>query len=221
VLRPLVDWVSKNWQRPDSSIWEVRGEVRHYVYSKLMSWVALDRGIRMAEELRLDGELERWRTERDVLRAEILEKGWSKEKQSFIQAYESPTTLDASTLAIGFVDFLRWDDPRMQSTVKAIAAELTSPDGNLVYRYRGPDGLEGEEGAFSICTFWLAEALLRSGDRPSAERIFRGMLEHANHLGLYSEELDPATGEFLGNFPQGFTHIALINCAVAFLRKDP
>jgi GH15 family glucan-1,4-alpha-glucosidase len=219
VLRPLVDWVSRNWHRPDSSIWEVRGEVRHYTYSKLMSWVALDRGIRMAEELRLDGDLERWRQERDKLRAEILEKGWSAEKQSFIQAYDSPLTLDASTLAIGFVDFLHWDDPRMRSTVQAIATELTSPEGDLVYRYRSPDGLEGEEGAFSICTFWLAEALLRSGDRPAAERIFRGMLDRANHLGLYSEELDPATGEFLGNFPQGFTHIALINCAVAFARK--
>jgi GH15 family glucan-1,4-alpha-glucosidase len=215
VLRPLVDWVSRNWHRPDSSIWEVRGEVRHYVYSKLMSWVALDRGIRMAEQLRLASDLDRWRGERDRLRAEILDRGWSREKQSFIQAYDSPTTLDASTLAIGFVEFLPWDDPRMLSTVRAIAAELTSPDGNLVYRYRGPDGLEGEEGAFSICTFWLAEALLRSGDRRRAERIFRGMLDHANHLGLYSEELDPATGEFLGNFPQGFTHIALINCAVA------
>jgi GH15 family glucan-1,4-alpha-glucosidase len=180
-----------------------------------MSWVALDRGIRMAEELRLDGDLERWRGERALLRAEILERGWSPEKQSFIQAYESPTTLDASTLAIGFVDFLHWEDPRMRTTVRAIATELTTPDGDLVYRYRNPDGLEGEEGAFSICTFWLAEALLRSGDRHAAERIFRGMLERANHLGLYSEELDPATGEFLGNFPQGFTHIALINCAVA------
>ncbi|MFN8652066.1 MAG: glycoside hydrolase family 15 protein [Gemmatimonadales bacterium] len=219
VLRPLVDWVSRNWHRPDSSIWEVRGEVRHYTYSKLMSWVALDRGIRMAEELRLDGDVEKWRTERDLLRAEILERGWSSRKQAFIQAYESPETLDASTLAVGFVDFLPWSDPRMQSTVKAIAAELTSPDGNMVYRYRSPDGLEGEEGAFSICTFWLAEALLRSGDRDGADRIFRGMLERANHLGLYSEEIDPVTGEFLGNFPQGFTHIALINCAVAFARK--
>ncbi len=219
VLRPLVDWVSRNWHRPDSSIWEVRGEVRHYTYSKLMSWVALDRGIRMAEELRLDGDLPRWRAERDQLRAEILAQGWSSSKQSFIQAYESPETLDAATLAIGFVDFLPWDDPRMQSTVRAIATELTSPGGDLVYRYRSPDGLEGEEGAFSICTFWLAEALLRSGDRAGAERIFRGMLDRANHLGLYSEEIDPATGEFLGNFPQGFTHIALINCAVAFARK--
>jgi GH15 family glucan-1,4-alpha-glucosidase len=185
------------------------------VYSKLMSWVALDRGIRMAEELRLDGDVDRWRAQRDLLRAEILERGWSRQHQAFIQSYESPTTLDAAVLAIGFVDFLPWTDPRKRSTVQAVARELTSADGDLVYRYRGPDGLEGEEGAFSICTFWLAEALLRSGDRPTGERIFRRMLDHANHVGLYSEELDPATGEFLGNFPQGFTHIALINCAVA------
>jgi GH15 family glucan-1,4-alpha-glucosidase len=221
VLRPLVDWVSRNWHRPDSSIWEVRGEMRHYVYSKVMSWVALDRGIRMAEELHLEGDVPHWRQERDRLRAEILQRGWSGEKQSFIQAYESPTTLDASTLAIGFVDFLSWDDPRIRGTVQAVARELTTADGDLVYRYRGPDGLEGEEGAFSICTFWLAEALHRSGDQAGGERIFRRMLEHANHLGLYSEELDPATGEFLGNFPQGFTHIALINCAVAFTQVGP
>lgn len=218
VLRPLVDWVSRNWQRPDSSIWEVRGEVRHYVYSKLMSWVALDRGIRMVEELSLDGDVDRWRAERDTLRAEILTRGWSDKLQSFVQVYDTPTILDAALLAIGFVEFLPWTDPRMISTVRAVATHLTAPDGDLVFRYNGPDGLEGEEGAFSICTFWLAEALYRSGDKAAGERIFRRMLQHANHVGLYSEELDPVTGEFLGNFPQAFTHIALINCAVAFAR---
>jgi GH15 family glucan-1,4-alpha-glucosidase len=214
VLRGLVDWVSGNWHRPDSSIWEVRGEVRHYVFSKVLSWVALDRGLRMAEELTLEGNTAEWKVQRDLLHAEILQRGWSERHQSFTQAYDDDA-LDAAALAIGMVRFLPWNDPRVQSTVRAIARELTSTDGELVYRYRHPDGLEGEEGAFSICTFWLAQALTMIGERERAERVFRRMLRHANHVGLYSEEIDPATGAFLGNFPQAFTHIALINCAAA------
>ena len=217
VLRGLVDWVSKNWQQPDSSIWEVRGEVRHYVFSKVMSWVALDRGIRMAEELGLESNADEWRVERDALHAEIMERGWSERHQSFTQAYDDDA-LDAAALAIPMVRFLPWNHPRVHGTVQAIARELTSADGELVYRYKHSDGLEGEEGAFSICTFWLAQALTMIGERERAERVFRRMLRHANHVGLYSEEIDPLTGEFLGNFPQAFTHIALINCAAALAR---
>jgi len=219
VLRGLVNWVSHNWHIPDSSIWEVRGETRHYVFSKVMSWVALDRGVRMAEELGLESDTAGWRAARDTLHAEIMEKGWSERHQSFVQAY-GDDALDASALAIPMVRFLPWSHPRSQSTVRAIARELTSADGELVYRYRHPDGLEGEEGAFSICTFWLAQALAMIGERDRAERVFRRMLRHANHVGLYSEEIDPLTGQFLGNFPQAFTHIALINCAAAFARAD-
>jgi GH15 family glucan-1,4-alpha-glucosidase len=219
VLRGLVDWVSGNWQLPDSSIWEVRGEVRHYVFSKVMSWVAMDRGIRMAEELGLDGNTAEWQVQRDVLHAEILERGWSDRHQSFTQAYDDDA-LDAAALAIPMVRFLPWNHPRVISTVQAVARELTSADGELVYRYRHPDGLEGEEGAFSICTFWLAQALTMIGERERAERVFRRMLRHANHVGLYSEEIDPQTGAFLGNFPQAFTHIALINCAAALARTQ-
>lgn len=214
-LRPLVDWVSHNWNRPDSSIWEVRGEQRHYVYSKVMSWVALDRGIRMATELGLSGDVSAWIVARDAVHADVLLRGFDPEFQSFTQAYDHPGILDASLLAIGLMGFLPWSDPRVVSTVRAIQRHLTTPDGELVFRYRAPDGLDGEEGAFSICTFWLAESLLRIGDRAAAERIVRRMLRHANHVGLYSEEIDPASGEFLGNFPQGFTHIALIHAAVA------
>ncbi len=214
VLRGLVDWVSKNWQQPDSSIWEVRGEVRHYVFSKVMSWVALDRGIRMAEELGLESNAPEWRIQRDTLHAEIMERGWSERHESFTQAYDDDA-LDAAALAIPMVRFLPWNHPRVHGTVHAIARELTSADGELVYRYKHSDGLEGEEGAFSICTFWLAQALTMIGERERAERVFRRMLRHANHVGLYSEEIDPPTGEFLGNFPQAFTHIALINCAAA------
>jgi GH15 family glucan-1,4-alpha-glucosidase len=217
VLRGLVNWVSGNWRLPDSSIWEVRGEVRQYVFSKVMSWVALDRGIQMAEELRLEGDTAAWRTARDALHAEIMERGWSEARQSFVQSYDD-SVLDAAALAIPMFRFLPWSHPRVHSTVRAVARELTTLDGELVYRYRQPDGIEGQEGAFSICTFWLAQALAMIGDREKADRIFRRMLRHANHVGLYSEEIDPASGEFLGNFPQAFTHIALINCAAAMAR---
>jgi GH15 family glucan-1,4-alpha-glucosidase len=219
VLRGLVDWVSGNWHLPDSSIWEVRGETRHYVFSKVMSWVALDRGVRMAEELGLESNTPAWSAARDALHAEIMEKGWSERHQSFVQTY-GDDALDAAALAIPMVRFLPWSHPRSQSTVRAIARELTSADGELVYRYRHPDGLEGEEGAFSTCTFWLAQALAMIGDRDRAERVFRRMMKHANHVGLYSEEIDPLNGQFLGNFPQAFTHIALINCAAALARTE-
>jgi GH15 family glucan-1,4-alpha-glucosidase len=219
VLRGLVDWVSRNWHLPDSSIWEVRGEVRHYVFSKVMSWVALDRGVRIAEELSLESDTASWRAAREAVHAEIMERGWSEKRQSFIQSYDDDA-LDAAALAIPMVRFLPWDHPRVQATVLAVARELTTQDGELVYRYRHPDGLEGEEGAFSICTFWLAQALAMVGERERAERVFRRMLRHANHVGLYSEEIDPTSGEFLGNFPQAFTHIALINCAAALARLD-
>jgi GH15 family glucan-1,4-alpha-glucosidase len=219
VLRGLVDWVSRNWHLPDSSIWEVRGEARHYVFSKVMSWVALDRGIRMAADLGLEGDGASWVAARDALWSEIMTRGWSEERQSFVQAYDSDA-LDAAALAIPMVRFLPWADRRVVATVRTIAREVTSPDGELVYRYRCPDGLEGEEGAFSICTFWLAQALAMIGDRKRADRVFRRMLRHANHVGLYSEQIDPADGRFLGNFPQGLTHIALINCASAFAQLD-
>jgi GH15 family glucan-1,4-alpha-glucosidase len=184
-----------------------------------MSWVALDRGVRIAEELSLESDTETWRAARDRLHAEIMERGWSDKRQSFMQSYDHDA-LDAAALAIPMVRFLPWNHPRVRGTVEAIARELTTQDGELVYRYRHPDGLEGEEGAFSICTFWLAQALAMIGERERAERVFRRMLRHANHVGLYSEEIDPGNGEFLGNFPQAFTHIALINCAAALARLD-
>ena len=217
VLRPLVDWVAEHWHQPDSGIWEVRGETRHYVFSKVMSWVALDRGATLARELSLPGDTARWRGERDAVHAEIMTRGWSDAAGSFTQSYDDPA-LDAAALVIPMVRFLPWDHPRVVSTVRAIQRGLTSADGELVFRYRSPDGLEGEEGAFSICTFWLAQALAGIGDRAAADRVMRRMLRHANHVGLYSEEIDPVSGEFLGNFPQAFTHIALINSATALAR---
>ncbi|HWZ59415.1 MAG TPA: glycoside hydrolase family 15 protein [Gemmatimonadaceae bacterium] len=211
-LERLVSWVAANWRRPDSGIWEVRAGLQHYVLSKVMCWVALDRGIRMAKEFGLPAPIARWEAERDAVHADVMDKGWSEAKQSFVQYYGTEE-LDASNLAISMVRFLPRTHPRIVGTVHAVLRELTSDDQELVYRYRNEDGVPGGEGVFSICTFWLAEALALAGECERAEKIFRRMLTHANHVGLYSEELNPRTGEFLGNFPQAFTHIALINCA--------
>ncbi|MGI8765356.1 MAG: glycoside hydrolase family 15 protein [Gemmatimonadaceae bacterium] len=213
-LSRLVDWVASNWRRRDSGIWEVRAGAQNYVMSKVMCWVALDRGVRMAQEFELPADLERWSGERDAVWNEVMQRGWSDSKDSFVQYYGSEA-LDAANLVIPMVGFLPPDHPRVKGTIAATLRELTSEDRELVYRYRNDDGLDGGEGVFSICTFWLAQALVLSGEAEQGERIFQRMLKHANHLGLYSEELDPATGSFLGNFPQGFTHIALINCAHA------
>lgn len=213
-LSRLVDWVADHWCEPDSGIWEVRAGAQHYVMSKVMCWVALDRGVRMATEFALPADVARWEQERDRVRAEVMRRGWSERKQSFVQYFGSEA-LDAANLMIPLVGFLPPDDPHVKGTIAATMRELTSDGHELVFRYRNDDGLPGDEGVFSICTFWLAQALVLAGDHEQGERIFLRMLGHANHLGLYSEELDPADGTFLGNFPQGFTHIALINCAQA------
>lgn len=211
-LERLVNWVAGNWRRPDSGIWEVRAGMQQYVLSKVMCWVALDRGVRMAREFSLSASLAVWERERDAVHADVMAKGWSERKQSFVQYYGTDA-LDASNLIIPMVGFLPATHSRVKGTIAATLRELTCDGQEMVYRYRNDDGVPGGEGVFSICTFWLAEALALCGEREHAERIFRRMLTHANHLGLYSEELDPATGDFLGNFPQAFTHISLINCA--------
>ncbi|HSK20239.1 MAG TPA: glycoside hydrolase family 15 protein [Longimicrobiales bacterium] len=210
LLITIVDWVADNWQRPDSSIWEIRAEPRHYVYSKVMCWVALDRAIHMAGELGAPPRLEHWRAQRAAIHEQVLERGWDEERGTFVQSYGS-SALDAANLLIGVYGFLPGDDPRMKGTIAATLRELTR-DG-MLYRYTSEDGLPGQEGVFSICTFWLADALVLSGDVEAGERVFRRMLRFANPLGLYSEQIDPRTGDFLGNFPQAFTHIALINTA--------
>jgi alpha,alpha-trehalase len=210
LLVSIVDWVADNWHQPDSSIWEVRAEPRHYVYSKVMCWVALDRAIRMAGELGVPPTLDHWTAQRDAIREDVLRNGWNEEKQAFTQSYGSDC-LDAANLLIPVYGFLPGDDPRIKATIQATLRELTR-DG-MLYRYTGGDGLPGQEGVFSICTFWLADALILSGDVESGERVFRRMLRFASSLGLYSEQIDPRTGDFLGNFPQAFTHIALINTA--------
>jgi GH15 family glucan-1,4-alpha-glucosidase len=210
LLISLVDWVADNWHRPDSSIWEVRAELRHYVYSKVMCWVALDRAIRMARELGAPATLDHWIEQRDAIHREVLERGWDERRQTFTQSYGS-AALDAANLLIPVYGFLPGDDPRMKGTIQQTIREL-SRDGMLV-RYTSNDGLPGQEGVFAICTFWLADALILAGDVEAGERVFRRMLRFASPHGLFSEQIDPRTGDLLGNFPQAFTHIALINTA--------
>lgn len=211
-VRRMLNWVVDNWQQPDEGIWEVRGGRQHFVYSKLMCWIALDRGLRLADKRSFPADRGRWMTARDTMYEEIMQKGWSPTRRAFVQSYGSDT-LDASNLFMPLSFFIAPNDPRMLSTLDATMQELVSD--NLVYRYNldhTDDGLLGEEGTFSICTFWLVEALTRAGRLTEARLMFEKMLGYANHLGLYAEEIG-ASGEALGNFPQAFTHLALISAA--------
>ena len=221
-LRALTDWVCDNWRRRDEGVWEVRGGQQEFVYSKLMCWVALDRAIRLADKRSFPAPRDRWLSVRDEIYEDIIAKGWSEERQAFVQHYGS-TSLDAANLMMGLTFFMSPADPRM---LKTLDATLLPPEkggltaNSLVYRYNveeTEDGLDGEEGTFNICTFWLVEALTRAGrhDRARLEEgrlIFERMLGFANHVGLYAEETGPH-GEGLGNFPQAFTHLALISAA--------
>ena len=221
-LRRLINWVCDHWQRADEGIWEVRGGQQHFVYSKLMCWVAVDRGLRLADKRSFPADRDRWIKVRDTIYEEIMAKGWNPGLQSFVQYYGAET-LDAANLMMPLVFFLSPSDPRM---LKTLDATNKSPErgglvsNSLVYRYNvehTADGLAGEEGTFNICTFWLVEALTRAG-RDNRARLnearlmFEQMLGYANHLGLYAEETG-SHGEALGNFPQAFTHLALISSA--------
>jgi GH15 family glucan-1,4-alpha-glucosidase len=221
-LRHILDWVCDNWQRDDEGIWEVRGGRQPFVYSKLMCWVALDRGLRLAEKRSFPAPRERWYATRDAIYEAIMQHGYSARRGAFVQRFDSDE-LDASNLIMPLVFFVSPTDPRMLKTLEAIKAPARAgglvSDG-LVYRYdteRTPDGLVGAEGTFNMCTFWLVEAMTRAGqvDRArldEARLLFERMLGYANHLGLYAEQTGP-TGEALGNFPQAFTHLALISAA--------
>ena len=221
-LTNLIEWVCENWQKTDEGIWEVRGHQQHFIYSKMMCWVALDRAIRLADKRSFPSDKVRWQKIRDQIYEEIMNKGWNDELQSFVQAYESEV-LDASNLIMPLVFFLSPTDPRM---LKTLEATMKNPDkgglvtNSLVYRYNvghNVDGLDAVEGTFNICTFWLVEALTRSGfEDPGrledARLIFEQMLGYSNHLGLFSEEIG-LSGEALGNTPQAFTHLSLISAA--------
>jgi len=209
----VVEWVCQNWERPDEGIWETRGGRQRFTYSRLMCWVAIDRAVRIARDRGLPGDIVAWMHTRDQIYLWIMEHGWNEERQAFVQ-HEGSDVLDASLLMMPLVKFVAPKDPRWLSTLDAIGEELVSD--SLVYRYNveaSPDGLRGDEGTFSICSFWYVEALARAGRLEDARLAFEKMLTYANHLGLFSEEIGP-TGELLGNFPQAFTHLALISAAV-------
>ena len=205
----LINYVCKNYHRPDAGIWEVRGGRRQFLYSRLMCWVAVDRGIRLAGKRSFPTPPAHWFKTRDAIYGQIFTKFWDPKKKAFIQAI-GKRDLDASSLLMPLVRFVSPTDRRWLSSLKAIGEELV--EDSLVYRYKGSDGLDGGEGTFTMCSFWYVECLARSGDVRKARYIFEKMLGYANHLGLYAEELGPS-GEHLGNFPQAFTHLGLISAA--------
>ena len=213
-LRRILGWLSENWQEPDEGIWEVRGGRRQFVSSKVMSWAALERAGRISRQRGLPAGDGRWILERDKIYEEIMEKGWNPEKKSFVQHYGSDA-LDASLLLMPLMKFVGPTDPRWLATLDRIEEELAYD--TLVDRYKleeaAPDGLRGEEGSFSLCSFWLVECLTQAGRLDEARLALEKMFSYANHLGLYAEEIGPS-GEALGNFPQALTHLALISAAV-------
>jgi len=215
-LIALADAAASQWQQPDHGIWEVRGAPRHFLYSKLMCWVALDRAIAMAEQLHATDRIAEWSTKAAQIRASILENGWNEEAGAFTQSFDS-SELDASALMLSIVGFLPAADPRVLSTADAIIERLTDARG-LVYRYQtdtGVDGLTGTEGTFLLCSFWLAHVLAAGGRIREGREIFERAVSHINDVGLLAEEIDAETGEQLGNFPQAFSHVGLINAAWA------
>ncbi|MBV8561301.1 MAG: glycoside hydrolase family 15 protein, partial [Acidimicrobiia bacterium] len=217
-LADLADAAAARWMEKDQGIWEIRGEPRHFLYSKLMCWVALDRAIALADRLDATDRVERWKTARQEVAEAVLTKGWNERVGAFTQSFDSPD-LDASTLMMPIVGCLPADDPRMKATIDAIADRLTDEHG-LVYRYLAHDGLEGEEGTFLLCTFWLAQAQALAGELEKARKTFETAVSFCNDVGLLAEEVDSRTGELLGNFPQAFSHIGLVNAAYAISEAE-
>ena len=213
IVKNMVRSVMVAWRKPDRSIWEFRTKEMHFVFSKVMSWVAIDRASLIAELLQRDSYAERWREEANIIKAEVHEKGWNEELQCFTQAYEN-RDYDSSLLLMQFYDFIAPDDERYVKTVKAIKEHLYHE--GLMYRYKAEDDFGVPTSSFTICTFWLIEALFIIGEREEAKEIFEKMISYSNHVGLYSEDLDFMSKRQLGNFPQAYSHLALINTAVLF-----
>ncbi len=217
--RSLVNFVESAWQRPDEGIWEVRGPRRNFTHSKVMAWVALDRAVKSAETYHLEGPVDRWRQVRDAIHEQVCREGYDSKLGSFVQYYGSHE-LDASLLLIPLVGFLPPEDPRVAGTVKAIEKGLNH-DG-FVARYNtssNVDGLPAGEGAFLPCTYWLADNLVLQGRRDEAREIFERLLGLRNDVGLLSEEYDPKARRLVGNFPQAFSHVGLVNTALNLSRK--
>jgi GH15 family glucan-1,4-alpha-glucosidase len=217
-LVSLIDHAAEQWREPDCGIWEWPGEPDHFVHSKVLCWSALDRGLRLAEECMRRAPVRRWSAERNELAEEIESRGYDPDRGVYVQAFDRPE-LDAALLLLPTIEYLEWDDERMLRTVAAIREELGAGDG-LLYRYRRDDGLPGREGAFLCCSFWLVECLARSGDLNGARAVFERALGAGNDLSLFSEEIDPDSGEALGNFPQGLSHLSHISAAVALAELE-
>ena len=213
-MRDLIDYVCDAWQEPDAGIWEIRTDRRHFVYSKVMCWVALDRGLKIVIDTGFDAPVDRWEACRREIKEAVLEEGYSETANSFVSAFGDENRLDATSLLIPIVGFLPAGDARVQSTIDAVLDRLVVGNG-LVKRYEGDDGLPGEEGAFLLCSFWLVSALAQSGRTDEAKAIFEDARQHVSPLGLLSEEVDPEAGIQLGNVPQAFSHLGLINAALA------
>jgi GH15 family glucan-1,4-alpha-glucosidase len=217
VLRYMADQTVARWREPDQGIWEVRGGPQHFLYSKLLCWVALDRAVRLASRDRLEGDRGLWERTREEIRRAILKEGYDERAGAFTQAFGS-TALDACALVIPQVGFLPATDPRVVSTVERIRERLTSH--GLVYRYLNEDGLPGGEATFALCSFWLVDCLAQAGRVDEARELFERVAAYANDVGLLAEEIDPVSGELLGNFPQGFTHLGLIRSALHIAKAE-
>lgn len=216
-LPQVADQACAAWREPDYGLWELRNGPFHFVYSKVMVWVALDRALRLAGDGVIGGDTESWRRARREIEKEVLERGFDPDLGAFKQSYER-SVLDASNTLFPLQEFLPFGDPRVQSTLDRTLEGLT--ENGLVYRYKSDDGISGQEGAFGLCAFWLVDALALSDRMDEGCEIFEGMLARANHVGLYSEQIDPASGAFLGNFPQAFTHLGLINSALYLAYRE-
>jgi GH15 family glucan-1,4-alpha-glucosidase len=212
-LRAMTERVRACWREPDAGIWEARNEPRHYTYSKVWAWVALTRAARLAERTNMDVPADDWKREAEEIRADVLERAWDPEVGAFTQAYGYPD-LDASVLVMPTVGFIAADDPRFQQTIETVLRELAAGPFPLLYRYHNDDGVGGPEGAFLLPSFWLVEALALGGDTERARAALAALQEHASPLGLYSEEVHPETLNLLGNFPQGFSHLGMINAVL-------
>lgn len=210
MLQLLVDYVKNNWQKPDSGIWEARLEPKHHTYSKVWAWVALDRGIKIANKLRVDAPIKIWQKEAEKIKAEVIEKGWNQNLEAFSSSYGSDT-LDASLLIMPEVGFLDVQNTMFQSTQTKILANLQCGEFPFLYRYLADDGVGGEEGGFLLPSFWLADCYALAGDLKNARTIVEALIEKTTPMGLFGEEIHPETKEMLGNFPQGFSHLGLVN----------
>jgi GH15 family glucan-1,4-alpha-glucosidase len=213
ITRSIVRIVRKNWRKPDRGIWEIRHDHRHFIFSKLLCWVAVDRAVKVAELIKNRYYVEKWSGLRDTIKEDILEKGWNEELQSFTQAYGS-NDFDASTLLMETYGFIDASDPRYISTVKATQRELSR--NGLMYRYKNRDDFGLPSSSFTICTFWLIQALHRIGEKTEARKLFDELLSYSNHLGIFSEDIDFGSKRLLGNFPQAYSHLALIETAMLF-----